>query len=45
MGVLYFVQFLLEVEQDLRLIPALFFAWFYIRFFMKSKLNDQQVGD
>ena len=44
-GLTYLVQFLLEVQWDMRLLSAFYFSWLYLRFFMVNKMNPQQVGD
>eukprot|EP00347_Sterkiella_histriomuscorum_P014488 403360685 len=44
-GLLFFTQFLLEIQQDYRLLSSFYFTWMYLRFFMKNNLNSQQVGD
>ncbi|CDW80713.1 UNKNOWN [Stylonychia lemnae] len=45
LGLFMLVQFLFELDQDLRLISSFYVSWFFLRFFMKNKLNSTQVGD
>ncbi len=39
------IQFLLEIQMDFMMTIIFYFCWFYLRFFMTSKLNPQQFGD
>jgi len=39
------VAFIFELNYDFRILLTFYFAWFYQRFFMKTKQNPQMVGD
>lgn len=40
-GLTFFIAFILELQYDFRIIFSLYFTWFYLRFFMKTKLFPQ----
>lgn len=44
-GLTYLVQFLLELQWDMRLLSAFYCSWLYLRYFMVNKMNPSQVGD